>query len=54
MRRSHSIRPQPDFWRTDFYLDLMRIAVELLVAAAIFIFLRPRANGSDAAPVPEP
>jgi hypothetical protein len=40
------------FWRTDFYLDLMRIAVELLVAAAIFIFLRPHANGSDAASRP--
>jgi hypothetical protein len=30
------------FWRTDFYLDLVRIAVELGVAAAIFFFLRPR------------
>jgi hypothetical protein len=39
-----------DFWRTEFYLDLLRITAELLVAAAIFFFLRPRAGESDVAP----
>jgi len=36
------------FWRTDFYLDLVRIAAELMVAVAIFIFLKPRPNKPDA------
>lgn len=30
------------FWRTNYYLDLGRIALELAVAMAIFIFLKPR------------
>jgi hypothetical protein len=37
-----------DFWRTDFYLDLARIAAELIVAVAIFVFLKSRPNKSDA------
>jgi len=37
------------FWRTDFYLDLARIAAELIVVVAIFVFLRPRPSKSDVA-----
>jgi hypothetical protein len=39
-----------DFWRTDFYLDLARIAAELIVAVAIFVFLKSRPNKSDVSP----
>jgi hypothetical protein len=33
-----------DFWRTNFYLDVVRIVIELAVAIAIFIFLKPRSQ----------
>jgi hypothetical protein len=33
-----------DFWHTEFYLDLGRIAVEVIVGAAIFVVLKPRPN----------
>ena len=39
-----------DFWRTEFYLDLARIAAELIVAVAIFVFLKSRPNKSDLSP----
>ena len=38
-----------DFWRTEFYLDLARIAAELIVAVAIFVFLKSRPNKAGAA-----
>jgi len=31
-----------DFWRTAFYLGLGRLAVEMLLIAAIFFILKPR------------
>jgi len=37
------------FWRTTFYLDLLRIAIELALVVAIFIVLKPRARGSEPA-----
>jgi hypothetical protein len=43
-------RSVADFWRTEFYLDLARIAAELIVAVAIFVFLKPRPNQSGIAP----
>lgn len=52
-RQWHSALANPsvaDFWRTDFYLDVVRIAAELIVAVAIFVFLKPRPNQSDVAP----
>ncbi len=32
------------FWRTNYYLDLGRIVLELAVAIAIFVFLKPRSQ----------
>jgi hypothetical protein len=45
-RKWHAALPSDlsaaDFWRTTFYLDLLRIAIELAVVVAIFVVLKPR------------
>jgi len=37
-------RSSADFWRTAFYLGLARLAVEIILIAAIFLILKPRSN----------
>ena len=33
-----------DFWRTAFYLDVARLAAEIILVVAIFFILKPRPN----------